>query len=83
VSYLTVIVVGMTPCSLVITDVSEKAAGYVFARFEFIRNVSRYEVTRTRHCSEPPDFCFINLLVVTSCCTVLPGGSGWRGLSVT
>jgi len=35
--------VGMTPCSLVITDVSEKAAGYVFARFEFIRNVSGYD----------------------------------------
>ena len=48
-SYLTVIVVGMTPCCLVITDVSEKAAGYVFAGFEFIRNGGRYEVTNTYH----------------------------------
>lgn len=52
-SYLSVIVVDMTPCSVVITDVSEKAADYVFARFEFIRNVGRYEVTNTCHCREP------------------------------
>jgi len=44
--YLTVIVVDMTPCSLVITNLSKEAADYVFAPFEFIRNVGRYEVTK-------------------------------------
>jgi len=46
VSYLTVVVVDMTPCSLVIADLSEEAADYVFARFEFFRNVGRYVVTK-------------------------------------
>ena len=45
-SYLAVIVVDMRPCNLVITDFSEEAADYVVARFEFIRNVGRYEVTK-------------------------------------
>jgi len=44
--YFTVIVVDMTPCSLGIADFSEEAVDYVFARFEFIRNVGRYEVTK-------------------------------------
>ena len=69
VSYLTVIVVGMTPCCLVITDLSEEAADYVFARFEFIRNVGRCEDTKYMSLLWTPDLfhLFISGILLLYC----------------
>lgn len=68
-SYLTVIVVDMTPCSLVIADLSEEAADYVSARFEFIGNVGKYVVTKYMSAVNPRSLfhLFISGLLLLYC----------------